>query len=93
MANTESGWFLAPHICRVCFARVLEQRDEDGHAVRFRCSGCGAQAEGHHAKVICACGFRLRNGADPGVRCRANPSRSPEFPAEIIAEVGRAHDS
>lgn len=78
-------WELAPHICRVCFGRVVQRTTFDRRKV-YRCSNCETEAEGPGAQVLCCCGIKLRNGRDAGVRCIENPRRTPENPARVVAE-------
>lgn len=78
------GWTITPHICRVCFGRVL-MREAFDHRKTFRCSNCGAEAPGHSEAAVCCCGIKLKTGVDAGIRCAANTERSPEWPAEITA--------
>lgn len=78
------SWLLTDHVCRACFGRVLASASDDG-AQRFRCSNCGLEAEGRKPEVLCACGLRLKNGRDAGIRCQRNEAPTPEFPSEIVA--------
>lgn len=80
------GWVITPHICRVCFGRVL-MREAFDRRKTYRCSNCGAEADGASEAVVCCCGIKLKTGADLGVRCEVNKNRSPEFPAEITASL------
>ncbi|MGC1301954.1 MAG: hypothetical protein WA840_06240, partial [Caulobacteraceae bacterium] len=59
-----------------------------GGARLYRCTNCGAQGVGGHARVICACGMKV-GPRDAGVRCLPNPARTPECPNEIIAKEVR----
>lgn len=56
----------------------------------YRCSNCGLEQEGRTEAAICCCGIKLKTGADAGIRCQANPSKSPEFPSEIVAAEAEA---
>ena len=78
------AWYLTDHVCRVCFGRVLCYVHFDRRRT-YRCSCCGLSVEGKSEAAICACGIRLKNGRDAGVRCVPNDERSPENPAEIVA--------
>jgi hypothetical protein len=78
-------WELADHICRVCFARVLKRTTFD-HRKIYRCSNCETEQEGPGAHVLCCCGIKVRGNRDAGIRCVPNPRRTPENPAQIIAE-------
>lgn len=77
-------WVIADHICRVCLARVLVRQTWDRRKV-YRCSNCETEAEGEGPQVLCCCGMKMRAGRDLGVRCVANPRRTPENPARIVA--------
>lgn len=79
-------WVLAPHICRVCFGRVLQLSTFDRRRKVYRCSSCETEAEGDGAQVLCCCGIKVRGNRDAGIRCTANPRRTPENPAQIIAQ-------
>lgn len=76
-------WTLTDHVCRLCFGRILETVEPD-RTHRARCSNCGTEVRGTHLK-LCACGTKLRDGRDAGLRCVENPNRGPEDMAEIIA--------
>lgn len=82
--KAEEVWRIEDHVCRVCFSRVLSRPGEDGGRL-YRCSGCGTEAVGHAASSICACGLKLKNGRDLGVRCVVNESPSPEAPVQVVA--------
>lgn len=82
-AKDRSVWHIEDHVCRVCFSRVLSQPGDDGRV--WRCSGCGAEGHGRSASTICACGLKLKNGRDLGVRCVVNDAPSPEAPVEVVA--------
>ena len=85
MIETENNlWKLVPHVCRVCFSRVLVRETFD-HRRIYRCSGCGIEKEGRSEAAICSCGIKLKTGVDAGIRCELNPDRSPEWPAEVTA--------
>ena len=73
------GWSLAPHVCRQCLGRVLEQ---DG---AFLCSNCGLSCK-EEPWGICGCGLRARSpiAKRAGFRCVPNPTPSPATPAEIV---------
>lgn len=79
-----AGWQITDHVCRVCFGRVLMRETFDRRQV-YRCSNCGAEAEGKTPAVVCSCGIRLKTGHDAGIRCQVNADRSPEWPSEITA--------
>lgn len=76
---------MTPHVCRVCFGRVLV-RHSTGNLVVHKCSSCGTEVETEHVSGLCACGIRLRNKRDAGIRCMINDRRTPENPAQIIAQ-------
>lgn len=78
------GWVITDHVCRVCFGRVLMRETFDRRRV-YRCSNCGVETEGKTEAAICCCGMKLKTGVDAGIRCQANPDRSPEWPSEITA--------
>lgn len=77
-------WQLTPHICRICFGRVLHAIVDYKHF--YRCSNCGAEREGKSEAVICMCGMKLGTKTDAGIRCVSNKDRRPELPNEIVAE-------
>ena len=79
-----AGWVITPHICRVCFGRVLVREAFDRRKT-YRCSNCGIEADGHSEAAICACGIKLKTGIDAGIRCVPNNEKCPEWPAEITA--------
>lgn len=80
----ESLWRLEPHVCRVCFGRILSRSsDEDGKRV-YRCACCGASATAGTARALCSCGVKL-NARSAGVRCEPNQNKSAEWPFEIVA--------
>lgn len=83
--ETPLRWELAPHCCRVCLARVLVRTTFERKKV-YRCSNCETEATGDGPQVLCCCGMKMRNGRDMGVRCTANPRRTPENPARIVAQ-------
>lgn len=70
-------------MCRVCFSRIVSRPGEDGRI--YRCSGCGLETTGHSPSVLCACGMKLHNGHNLGVRCVTNEAPTPEAPAEVVA--------
>lgn len=78
-------WVLSPHICRICFARVLTRTTFDRHKV-YKCSNCETEIVGDGPQCLCCCGIKLRTNKDAGIRCVVNQSRTPENPAVIIAE-------
>lgn len=80
------SWQLTDHCCRICFSRVVVRKSDDGEKV-WRCTGCGTEKKGAKASTICACGMKLKTGADAGVRCVVNTDKRPEFPAEITATM------
>lgn len=81
---------LEPHVCRHCFGRLASEALA-GTRRRFECTNCGASATGSKSDVLCACGLQLRHHGpnrgtvDAGIRCRANPSPTPEFPSLFVA--------
>lgn len=91
------GLKLEPHVCRSCFGRIVSKKTKDGLRHYF-CTNCGLSADGHHPRVICACGIKLRKTktdgrssfvmVDAGIRCHENRHRTPEFPAEYVASFG-----
>lgn len=91
-------WRLEPHVCRVCFGRVASRKTDAGRL--YQCTNCGAEAHGHRADVVCACGMKLRKHrcdgrssvtlVDAGIRCHENLRRSPEFPSQYTASFGGA---
>lgn len=94
MSDRNDLWRLEPHVCRVCFSRVASRAHGDDDRL-YQCTNCGLEAHGNKASVICACGSKLRKGksagyVDAGLRCHANTSQSPEFPAQYVASYGGA---
>lgn len=84
--NTEVlRWELTPHICRICFSRVLTRTTFDKRKI-YLCSSCGTEAEGAGPKALCCCGIKVRGTVDAGIRCISNPRRTPENPAQFVAE-------
>lgn len=84
------AWELTNHICGACFGRVLSRPmpDLDGVAATtriYRCAECGIERVGHSSAIICACGFKVNGRTNLGLRCELNTTKTPEFPAEIIA--------
>ena len=96
MSRREVSWRLEPHVCRVCFGRIASRPmdDDDDDRRLYACTSCGAEAMGHKASVLCACGTKVRRGknqlVDAGLRCHENKARSPEFPAQYVASFGGA---
>lgn len=86
MADHDDGhdWRMTSHVCRVCFGRVLRRLEGDRRI--YRCSNCGIEQEGHDSRVICACGMKLKTGANAGLRCVPNLKPTPEFPAQVVVE-------
>lgn len=78
------GWVIEDHCCRVCFGRVLMRETFDLRRI-YRCSNCGAEAEGKTAAAICACGIKLKTGVDAGIRCQVHAEPTPEFPSQVVA--------
>lgn len=83
-AEQPPTWHLTQHACRACFGRVLKRYGEDGGPGTYLCSNCGAVATGRSEAALCACGTRLRNGKDAGLRCVSNPDPRPEFPGLVV---------
>lgn len=91
---TQDSWHLEPHVCSVCFGRVGSRVLPSGVTI-YRCTNCGHEAAGLDTSVICACGIKMHSSSegkrigpavrDAGIRCHANPKRSPEFPSEFVA--------
>lgn len=81
---SEYTWAITPHVCRICFGRVLARETFDRRKV-YRCSNCGVEREGQDERAICACGIKMKNNKDAGIRCCKNEARSPEWPGEIVA--------
>ena len=79
-ALTGAVWRLEPHVCLACYGRIASRKDGEGRL--YRCTNCGAQGLGS-VRSICGCGSRV-NRRDAGLRCRPNPHRSPENPAEFV---------
>lgn len=70
------SWTLSDHVCKKCFGRVLLSGD------KARCADCGIEGEGGH-ESICACGAKMADGGDAGLRCIRNPQYSTVMPREI----------
>ena len=93
----DAAWTLEPHVCRECFGRLVSCPGTGGRL--YRCTNCDAEAVGATAAVLCACGTTVRRHgpgaghADAGLRCRANPSQSPEFPSAFVAVYAPTTDS
>ena len=93
----KDGLKLEPHVCRSCFGRIASKKNENG-TKHYLCTSCGLAADGHHARVVCSCGMKLRKSksdgcssytmVDAGIRCHENRHRTPEFPAEYVASFG-----
>jgi hypothetical protein len=92
------AWVLEPHVCQACFGRIASMLSPVG-STKYRCTNCGQEGVGSSSSV-CACGIKLHSSAegkrvgpanrDAGIRCIANPKRSPGFPAEFVAtHVGK----
>lgn len=75
-------WAITDHLCRECLGRLVVRMDgpEDG---AYRCTVCGAGTT-DAVETLCACGGRLKEGEDLGMRCVRNPKRTYEFPHEIV---------
>lgn len=90
----DAGLRLEPHVCRLCFGRLVSTPGEDGHR-RYQCTNCGAAADGETPAVLCACGLTFRRhgradqAQDAGLRCQLNPSPTPEFPSLYVAAEAR----
>lgn len=85
MAKRRShSWAIEDHVCRICFSRILSMPAE-GRGRIYRCAGCGEQATSANPSSICACGIKLKNGRDLGVRCVINDAPSPEAPVQVVA--------
>ncbi len=78
-------WLVTDHICRICFSRVLTRTTFD-HRKIFRCANCDTEVPGDNVTALCCCGMKLKGSKDAGVRCVANPDRSPLNPAVIVAQ-------
>jgi hypothetical protein len=77
-----SFWKIEQHACRICFGRILSRKQADGTVIS-RCSECGTEVDGKPEK-LCCCGVKLNGGKNAGLRCKENPNKTPEAPAEII---------
>lgn len=78
------GWAIEDHVCRVCFGRILMRETFDRRRI-YRCSNCGAEAEGRTAAVVCSCGIKLKTNVDAGIRCQVHDTPTPEFPSQVVA--------
>lgn len=74
-------WAISPHVCRLCFGRLLV-RQVAGRE-QARCAECGEQRDGE-IEVLCCCGAKMADGTDAGLRCIPNDNRSPAMPNEIV---------
>jgi hypothetical protein len=96
--DPDAAWTLEPHVCASCFGRLVSQPATSDGIVRYRCTNCEAEAIGKTSAVLCACGSEVRRhgpssgAADLGLRCRPNPSPSPEFPSAFVAVYVRCKD-
>lgn len=88
-------WRLEPHVCRVCFSRLVSASlvgRKDWR--RYHCPNCGATADGTTPAVVCGCGVRVPKrdgsaGSTPkaGLHCVKNSAPTPEFPSlYVLAE-------
>lgn len=82
--SANQNWAITPHVCRICFGRVLSSTTPGGGRT-FRCSNCGVEREGNDETVICTCGLRLKTKADAGIRCLPNEVKTAECMSEIVA--------
>lgn len=92
--GAQDTWALEPHCCRICFGRLVSKPAASG-LTRYRCTNCEEESQHTDASVACCCGIKIRkrNGVgrhggpmvDAGIRCIANPERSPMFPAAYVA--------
>lgn len=86
--------FLEPHVCQVCFSRLVSSDAGAGHRA-YTCTNCGAEAVGQDSSALCCCGLTIRKvGKDSrsgsllinaGIRCALNPSPTPDMPSLYIA--------
>jgi len=82
-------WSLSDHVCRECLGRILIR--QTGDTTQALCADCGAEAAGDH-KSLCACGAKMADGTDAGLRCVINPEFSPSMPQKIaIVHKSRIH--
>jgi hypothetical protein len=93
--SRRDDWRIEPHVCRVCFGRVVSRElDEEAGDRQYVCTNCGLEAKGHRVACLCACGTKVRKGkgafVDAGLRCHENNAKSPEFPALYVASFGGA---
>ncbi len=92
--TARAGWDLEPHVCKHCFGRIASKALTGG-LIEYQCTNCGVSSKAIEPSMLCACGIKLhvaedgkRVGAatrDAGIRCMANPKKSPSFPAEYVA--------
>jgi len=96
------SWELLDHVCRQCLGRILYNTTTTEH--RCADCGARA-GKGSSVDSLCACGALLtppkpkkENRADADLprpapvqilRCARNYAKSPDFPAEVIAEQVR----
>ena len=89
LSNTDGSefqWRMEPHVCRICYGRLLSRGNIEGKRV-LRCSNCGTEVVAARVSGLCCCGITLRGGRNAGVRCITNPRRSPEMPSEIVVQA------
>ena len=67
------AWCLEPHVCRVCFSRLVSRPNPkqglDAQAKPSRlyhCTNCGLEAAGSAPEVLCACGMKMRKSTKSG---------------------------
>jgi hypothetical protein len=80
-------WRITDHICRSlkCGGRILERMDLPAGAL-FMCSQCEATTT-DMIESLCACGVRLQENKDLGVRCWPNPDIDADHPWAIVYRV------
>jgi hypothetical protein len=92
--SAQDNWQLEPHVCRVCFGRLVS-RPAFGLLREYRCTNCETTSQHTDASVACCCGIKVRKRnstgrhggvmIDAGIRCIVNPEKSPAFPAAYVA--------
>jgi hypothetical protein len=86
-------WSVTDHLCRrpvedggYCGGRIVLKQREPGKLFA-RCTRCGIESPGP-AKALCMCGETIHNGkragADAGLRCVKNDTRTHERPDEVV---------
>lgn len=91
----DAHYRLEPHICRGCLSRLVSRNVPGQPGRLYVCTNCGVELAGAAPAVACCCGTQIsrpkRDGTsgyrmvDAGIRCRPNPTPTPEFPSLFVA--------